>query len=233
MIKKENGDIDFQEWNVPTSWKQMNLRQYQDIQRLYSNKDEEGKPKVDIRDILAIAANKSRDEVNELPLVFLEALLEKLSFLQEQPTFGKPRNYVTIGGKTYSINTFERMKTGEYISLDNILKNDKYDYSSVLAVLCRRDGERYDSKFEAEKFDERRKMYEGMSVEELFPLVGFFLKLFALRNQHFLLYSLAEEELNRIQTSIDNSQEIGAFRRYSLNSQIKNLRKSLESNKII
>jgi len=233
MIKKENGDIDFQEWNVPTSWKQMNLRQYQDIQRLYSNKDEEGKPKVDIRDILAIAANKSRDEVNELPLVFLEALLEKLSFLQEQPTFGKPRNYVTIGGKTYSINTFERMKTGEYISLDNILKNDKYDYSSVLAVLCRRDGERYDSKFEAEKFDERRKMYEGMSVEELFPLVGFFLKLFTLRNQHFLLYSLAEEELNRIQTSIDNSQEIGAFRRYSLNSQIKNLRKSLESNKSI
>ena len=233
MIKKENGDIDFQEWNVPTSWKQMNLRQYQDIQRLYSNKDEEGKPKVDIRDVLAIAANKSRDEVNELPLVFLEALLEKLSFLQEQPTFGKPRNYVTIGGKTYSINTFERMKTGEYISLDNILKNDKYDFSSVLAVLCRRDGERYDSKFEAEKFDERRKMYEGMSVEELFPLVGFFLRLFTLRNQHSLLYSLAEEELNRIQTSIDNSQGIGAFRRYSLNSQIKNLRKSLESNKSI
>jgi hypothetical protein len=229
MIVDKDGNIDFQEWNVPTSWDELTLKMFQDIEKYYSDKDEG----FNIREVLHIFTNKSEDEINALPITFTNELMNKLIFLKDKPKDVKPSNFIEIDGERYGINVMEQLKTGEFVSIDTILKNDPHDYVSVFAVLCRKDGEIYDSKFEAEEFEKRVELMGKQPVMKMLPLIAFFLNLYVVRKTHSLLYSEVEEGLNHIQQSIDNSENLGVFKKLSLNLRMKKLRKLLKSNKSI
>lgn len=227
-MDKEN-IIDFGQWSIPTSWDDITLDMFSDIERYYSDNDKN----FDIREVLHILTGKSDDEINLLPAEFLEHILDKLSFIQKKRKDDEPKNEIIIDGEKYFINTMEKMKTGEYVAFDMALKNDSHDYSTFLAILCRKQGELYDSKYEAEIFEERKKMFGGISVTKVFPLVSFFLTLWLVRESCSQLYSLAQESLDLTQQSINSLPKAGVFRRHYLNSQMKKLRKSLESSKNI
>ena len=228
MGKLENKDIiDCGSFVVPTDWSEISLLQFQEINQYYSDKDK----RFDIREVIHILTNKTIDEVNSLPAEFLEVIMDKLSFVTTEPEQKEPTNKIEIDGETYQINFMEKLKTGEYVSVDNIIKSDRNDYASILAILCRKDGEIYDSKFEAELFEERKKLFEEQPVTKILPIVSFFLNLYILSVIPSQLYSEVEEELNHIQKSIKTSTEIGVFKKRSLNSQVKKLRKLLRSSK--
>lgn len=221
--------IDFGSWTVPTSWDELTLKQFQKIEKYYSDKDKD----FDIRDVLHIFTNKTEDEINELPIVFTNELMNKLMFLKDKPNDYEPSNFIEIDGVRYGINVMEKLKTGEFVAIDTILKNDPHDYISIFAVLCRKDGEIYDSKFEAEEFDKRVELMGKQPAIKMLPLIAFFINCYIVRKTHSLLYSEVEEGLNHIQLSINNSENLGVFKRLSLNSQMKKLRKLLKSNKSI
>lgn len=221
--------IDFGSWHCPTSWEEITLKQFQEIEKYYSNKDE----KFDVRNVLDIFTDHTRDEIDQLPINFTDKLLNELSFLKEQPKYGDASPKIEIDGEEYCINVMEKLKTGEYVAIDTILKSDPHDYISILAVLCRKNGEIYDSKFEAEVFEDRQKLFAKQSIMKIMPVISFFLSLYILRMTHSQLYSEVEEGLNLIQQNIDNSENLGVFKRHSLNSQMKKLRKLLKSNKSI
>ena len=221
--------IDFGSWTVPTSWEEITLKQFQEIEKYYSDKDKD----FDIREVLHIFTNKTEDEINELPIVFTNELMNKLMFLKDKPKDYEPSNFIEIDGVRYSINIMEKLKTGEFVAIDTILKSDPHDYISIFAVLCRKDGEIYDSKFEAEEFDKRVELMGKQPAIKMFPLIAFFFNLYIVRMTHSQLYSEVEEGLNLIQQNIDNSENLGVFKRLSLNSQMKKLRKLLKSNKSI
>ena len=221
--------IDFGSWTTPKSWDELTLKQFQEIEKYYSDKDK----KFDVREVLYIFTDHTRDEIDQLPINFTDKLLNELSFLKEQPKYGDASASIEIDGEKYSINVMEKLKTGEYVAIDTILKSDPHDYISILAVLCRKNGEIYDSKFEAELFEERQKLFAKQPIMKIMPLISFFLNLYILRMTHSQLYSEVEEGLNLIQQNIDNSENLGVFKRHSLNSQMKKLRKLLKSNKSI
>ena len=221
--------IDFGSWHCPKSWDELTLKQFQEIEKYYSGKDKN----FDVREVLYIFTDHTRDEIDQLPINFTDKLLNELSFLKEQPKYGDASASIEIDGEKYSINVMEKLKTGEYVAIDTILKSDPHDYISILAVLCRKNGEIYDSKFEAELFEERQKLFAKQPIMKIMPLISFFLSLYILRMTHSQLYSEVEEGLNLIQQNIDNSENLGVFKRRSLNSQMKKLRKLLKSNKSI
>ena len=221
--------IDFGSWHCPKSWDELTLKQFQEIEKYYSGKDKN----FDVREVLYIFTDHTRDEIDQLPINFTDKLLNELSFLKEQPKYGDASASIEIDGEKYSINVMEKLKTGEYVAIDTILKSDPHDYISILAVLCRKNGEIYDSKFEAELFEERQKLFAKQPIMKIMPLISFFLNLYILRMTHSQLYSEVEEGLNLIQQNIDNSENLGVFKRRSLNSQMKKLRKLLKSNKSI
>lgn len=221
--------IDFGKWTVPTKWDDVTLEMFQKIEKYYSSKDKD----FDVRDVLDIFTDHTRDEIDQLPINFTEKLMNELSFLKEQPNYGDASPKIEIDGEEYCINVMEKLKTGEYVAIDTILKSDPHDYISILAVLCRKNGEIYDSKFEAEVFEERQKLFAKQPIMKIMPLLSFFLSLFIVRMTHSQLYSEVEEGLNLIQQNIDNSENLGVFKRRSLNSQMKKLRKLLKSNKNI
>ena len=219
--------IDLGKWTVPTKWEDVTLEMFQKIEKYYSDKDKN----FDIREVLDIFTDHTRDEIDQLPINFTDKLLNELSFLKEQPKYGDASPKIKIDGEEYSINVMEKLKTGEYVAIDTILKSDPHDYISILAVLCRKSGEIYDSKFEAEVFEDRQKLFAKQPIMKIMPLISFFLRLYIVRMTHSQLYSEVEEGLNLIQQNIDNSENLGVFKRHSLNSQMKKLRKLLKSNK--
>ena len=221
--------IDLGKWTVPSKWEDVTLKMFQKIEKYYSDKDKD----FDVRDVLDIFTDHTRNEIDQLPINFTDKLLNELSFLKEQPKYGDASPKIEIDGEEYCINVMEKLKTGEYVAIDTILKSDPHDYISILAVLCRKNGEIYDSKFEAEVFEDRQKLFAKQSIIKIMPLISFFLNLYILRMTHSQLYSEVEEGLNLIQQNIDNSENLGAFKRRSLNSQMKKLRKLLKSNKSI
>lgn len=224
-MDNEKDIIDYGSWSVPVRWEDVTLKQYQEIEKYYSDKDK----KFDVREVLHIFTNHTQDEINALPVDFLEEIMTHLLFLQTLPEEKEPTNKIIINGEEYFINFMEKLKTGEYIAADMAMKNDKHDYASFLAILCRKKGEIYDSNYEAELFEERKKMFEEQPVINIMPILGFFLSLYAQLQIPSLLYTKVEEAINHIQQNIDNSDKIGAFRRYYMNLRMKRLRKSLKS----
>ena len=221
--------IDLGKWTVPNQWEDVTLKMVQKIEKYYSDKDKD----FDVREVLDIFTDHTRDEIDQLPINFTDKLLNELSFLKEQPKYGDASPKIEIDGEEYCINVMEKLKTGEYVAIDTILKSDPHDYISILAVLCRKNGEIYDSKFEAEVFEDRQKLFAKQSIIKIMPWISFLLNLYILRMTHSQLYSEVEEGLNLIQQNIDNSENLGVFKRRSLNSQMKKLRKLLKSNKSI
>lgn len=220
--------IDFGKWTVPTKWDDVTLEMFQKIEKYYSDKDKD----FDVREVLDIFTDHTREEIDQLPIDFTDKLLNEPFFLKEQPKYGDASPKIKIDGEEYCINVMEKLKTGEYVAIDTILKSDPHDYISILAVLCRKNGEIYDSKFEAEVFEERQKLFAKQPIMKIMPLISFF-SLYIVRKTHSQLYSEVEEGLNLIQQNIDNSENLGVFKRRSLNSQMKKLRKLLKSNKSI
>lgn len=228
----EEKDIikDFGKWNVPSKWDDVTLKIYQDIERYYADKEEK---KFDVRDVLHILTNRSIDEINELPSDFLDTILTHLLFLTEAPDVGEASNKIKIDGEEYIINVMEKLKLGEYVAVDNAIKADKSDYASILAILCRKQGEVYDSTFEAEIFEKRKEMFEKQPVTKILPLIGFFLNLYIISEKHSQLYSLVEEGINLTQQNIESLENLGVSKRLSLNWQMRKLKKSLKSIKRI
>ena len=222
---EEKDIINYGEISVPVSWNDITLKKFSEIERYYADKDRQ----FNVIDVLDILIDKDKDYIMSLPSEFLNIILQKLSFLQEKPEEREPSNKIVISGETYSVNTMEKLKTGEYVQVDTVLKSDKHNYAAILAILCRKQGEIYDSKFEAEVLEDRIKMFENVPVVEVLPIVSFFLNCYMMSATPSLLYSKVEEAINHIQQNIDSSEKIGASRRFFMNLQMRKLRKSLKS----
>lgn len=210
--KEENNNIDLGSWTCPVRWSDITLKQFQDIQRYYADKEK----KVDVRDIVHILCNKTRDEVNLLPTEFLEKILENLSFLSEEPVHQEPQSSIVIKGEKYVINIMEKLKAGEYIDTDTLIKQDKYNYAALFAILCRKEGEIYNDDFIANTLDDRIKMFEEQPVTNIFPLVSFFMNCFLTLRRPFLLYSAVEEAINLTQKNIENSVNDGDISKFHM-----------------
>lgn len=222
--------IDYGSVTVPSSWKEITLKKYQDIERYYSDKDDKSFNTMDVLDILI---DKDRDFIMSLPSEFLEIILDKLSFLAIEPEVKEPSNKIIIDKVEYSIAFQNKLKTGEYVAVDTVLKSDPHNYAAILAILCRRDGEIYDTKFENEVLDDRIKLFENQPMIDIFPILSFFLSCYMALESLSLLYSKVDESLSLTQQLIDNSPRIGAFKKLSLKWQMKKLKKSLKSIKRI
>ena len=213
--------IDLGIWKTPKSWNEITLDQFQKM---------EGKS--DITDMIAALTDHTRDEVMQLPQEVMERLLSEMDFLLTPMEQQPPTNKIEIDGETYQINVMEKLKTGEYVAFDSIIKNDATNYAAILAVLCRKEGEIYDSKFEAEMFEKRENMFKNAPITKIIPTVNFFLNLWVLLKAPIQLHSEMEELINHTQANIQSLRKDGDLSALStalLMRKLKKLRKSIKN----
>ena len=220
--------IDLGSWKTPVSWSDVTLKQYQEISKYYSDKDKD----FDVRDVIHILCNKTVDEVNMLPMEFTERIMEKLLFLQEKPQIGDSTVDITVDGVKYHINIMEHLKTGEYLASDQILHSDPFNFAAILAILCRKDGEIYDSKFEAEVFPKRLEMFENIPMIDGMRVINFFIQRYITLRTPSLLSSHLMEAINLtrkdIETSVKNGEHTKLWQKLQM-IKLKKLEKSIKS----
>ena len=221
--------IDLGKWTTPKSWDELTLKQFQAIEKYYSDKDK----KFDVREVLELFTDHSRDEIDQLPIDFVDKLLNELTWLHETPTWGESTNHIEIDGEKYQVNVMEKLKTGEYIAVDTVLKSDKNNYAAIMAILCRKEGELFDSKFENEVLGDRIKMWEKVGVTKVMPIISFFFELWLASQKSTQLYSMVEEAINLTRKDIENSHKDGALSKRSMKSAMKKLKKLEKSIKSI
>lgn len=220
-LMEKNNIINLGEWNVPTSWDGVTLGQ---LVRLSKNSG-------GIVGVLSVLTGHSEDEVRALPIQFLEEMAGMLSFLKEGLEC-KPSNSVEIGGEVYTVHTERQMKVGEYVACDMVAKADPSDIPSFLAILARKEGEEYDSRFENEVLEGRREFWENVPCAKGMSLVNFFLRLWAAYMTPSLLSSRLEEEISRMSRDISTSKKNGplsAIYTKWLNARLRRLRKSIKN----
>ena len=221
---------DFGEWKVPSSWDELTLGKFQELERLYDGDEER---KFDVRDVLDLMTDRTKDDINELPIEFTDSLLRKMYWLHEQPDFGKPSNKVIIDGVQYTVHNENEMKFGEYVALDTALKGDKHNYAAMLAILCRKDGEIFDAKFENEILPSRIEFWKNVSVMKVMPIVSFFLELSSMSLQVSQLSLEIQEGINHILKHIETSKQNGVFSALYTKWQMRKLKKLQKSIKNI
>ena len=223
--KKENSNIDLGKWSLPTRWDEVTLGQFAELEKLYKGEASKG---VDAVDLISIMSGRTKDEVMELPVDFMETMAIHLVFLETQPEIEKPLNSIEIDGDTYIINVKEKLKFGEYVDFDQLVKSDPCDYPSMLAILCRKEGEAYDSDFIANEFQKRVDMFAKQPITKILPLIAFFLELSTTYMGLLSNYSMTKEALNQEVQNLENSVvHMGGkgLRMYLLMKKFKKLKK--------
>lgn len=219
--------MDFGKITIPTKWSEVTLKQFQELMKVYNQEDK------DILDILSIFTQKSKKELRQMPSEFIETMLVHLQFMNTKLEV-EPSSQIDIDGKIYRINYTEKLKFGEFVDVETLIKEDKYNWAAILAMLCRLEGEIYDDDFIADQLDERIKMYESLPIDRALQLINFFLKL-KLRYITYSLRSLtlkeAREAAESLVQSIRDSLKDGAGTR--LNSiyakiELRKLEKQLK-----
>ena len=221
--------IDFGKWTTPKSWDELTLKQFQAIEEYYSDKDK----KFDVREVLELFTDHSKEEISQLPIDFVDKLLNELTWLHESPKWGEPTNKIELDGEKYQVNVQEKLKTGEYIAVDTVLKSDKHNYAAIMAILCRKEGELFDSKFENEVLGDRIQMWENAPVTKIMPIISFFFELWLVSQKNTQLYSMVEEAINLTRKDIESSHKDGGLSKRSMKSAMKKLKKLEKSIKSI
>lgn len=234
---------DFGEITVPEKWEDVTLGVFEDYMRTVAALEGDEMP--DAITIAAVFTGRTREEVGQWPIEFVDNVMARLTFIEEVPAY-EARNYIDTADGRYLVNFHDRMNAKEFVDVDTVLKSDMYSYSSLLAILCRRRSgikhdnltgqswdvsEPYTDEFANEYFDGRREWFSKRPVTEVLPLIAFFLVRFELYRT-LSLSSLEEyrDAVGRYADSIESSERFTAlplFSRKVWGIRLKRLRKRL------
>lgn len=256
--KKMETVIDFGDIKVPTKWEEVTLQMLSDYLTLSHKKEEElKKDKLEAKknkqeapnekdekytltdkDILKIFTNFDISKYDILPVELYESIMSNFAFLIEDMPVMKPSKELYYNDIHFVINDMESLKVKEYEDADMVLRNNPYDYPSLLAILCRECkgkktdhitgqtyliNEDYDTEFANHIFDARRSMFAKMPMTKVMPLISFFLLKGLESNGHFQnsISTIALQLKEAVQNMLDSLNNMGSRKWLFLPQMIK------------
>ena len=212
-MSKRNKEVimNFGEWKIADKWEDVSLRQFTELMKLNDNGIK------DVRDVIAILSDHTKDEINLLPIDFIESMMARLTFLNKAPEVNNS-NEIEIDGEVYFVNVMEKLKTGEFIDVNSAIQSDSLNYAAFLAILCRKKGELYNDDFVANHLDERIEMYNNQPITKILPVIGFFLNLWRISKAPSQAYMTeTQQTANQLLTETENTwKNLGFRKRYSI-----------------
>ena len=196
--------IQLGKYKVAEKWEDVTLLQWQNYVRNASSKEDNS---VDIISTLETFSDIPRSVINQMPTDLFESVIGRLKWIKETPD-QTPSQSVEINGETYMINVMEKLKVKEYLDLNTVIENDKFNYSMIFAILCRKQGEEYDEEFIADKLPDRLEMFENLDCVRAMKLIGFFLTCwtaYETRSRNSLVVQAIKEDAQKLAKNIRNS----------------------------
>ena len=202
--------INLGQYHVAEKWEDVTLLQWQNYVRNASSKEDNS---VDIISTLETFSDIPRNIINQMPTDLFESVIERLKWIKDTPD-QTPSQSVEINGEKYIINVMEKLKVKEYLDINTVIENDKFNYSMIFAILCRKQGEEYDEEFIADKLPYRLEMFEQMNCVDGMKLIAFFLTCWVeleTRSRNSLVVQALKADAIELVKSIRNLLKPGVF----------------------
>lgn len=216
--------IQLGKYKVAEKWEDVTLLQWQNYVRNASSKEDNS---VDIISTLETFSDIPRSVINQMPTDLFESVIGRLKWIKETPD-QTPSQSVEISGETYTINVMEKLKVKEYLDLNTVIENDKFNYAMIFSILCRKQGEEYDEEFIADKLPDRLEMFEQMNCVDGMKLIAFFLTCWVeleTRSRNSLVVQAIKADAQKLVKSIRSSLKPMDYITPSRVRQILTLRK--------
>lgn len=212
-------------YNVPESWDDVTLGQYEKWFDYVAD------TKMKEVELVSFISTIPFDLLSTLSLSFYTDVLNMVSFAFAGNDF-KPSNKIVIDNDVYSVSVKDELTLAQYVDVEATFEEEDNDsrLSEILAIVCLKKGEKYDSKI----LKERKKLFQDLKMNEVFPLLAFFL---LLRKNLLIIttfYSKVVEQANQFASLIRTSAENGVgtrllpkLQRMKYRSLMKSLHKQL------
>lgn len=149
--------------NVPSSWNDITLEEYE---KLYLLKPE---TKLEYIQYVADICKIDTKLLINSPTQLFDIVSNAIQFIFDNDF--EPVNKVVVDETEYFISFSDKLTLGEWVDIDSIIESDsETKLSEMLAVLCRPIGEKYNP-----DLTERKKLFQSLSCDKALPLIGFFL----------------------------------------------------------
>lgn len=265
--KKMETAYDFGSITVPTKWDEVTLQMLSDYLALSKEKEDalekdkaqaerdktempnekDEKYNITDKDLLKCFTDFDMDKYDVLPVELYNSIMSNFSFVLEDMPQWKPSNHLSYNGMEFVVNDKETLKVLEWDDCESILRNNIYDYPSLLAVLCRKVtgtktdnvtglswevNEVYDYEFANKIFDARREMFAKIPITKAMPLIGFFLTkgLISTSLSQNSLTTIGHQLLNLVENLEDSARHMVFKKPYMIVRMIKlwKLKKSIK-----
>jgi hypothetical protein len=210
-------------------------------------KEDDEKYTLTDKDLLEVFTDFDISKYDILPVELYNSIMGNFAFVLKQMEY-KPSKELQWNNQNFIINDMEALKVKEYEDSEMVIRNDPFDYPSLLAILCRlRNGKKtdnatglswyvnedYTTEFANKVFDARREMFRTMPVTKAMPLIAFFL----MKSLEYTaaspnsLRTLARQLDELVVTTLDSVKNMGLRRWLYLPQTIKlkRLKKSIDS----
>lgn len=162
--------------NLPNSWHDVKLYQFKELRAL---KDSGGFFNIQL-ETLAILADVSTDEIEELTLEEIAELFKSVKWVLNEPKKGL-FNELSIDGQTYHLQPFKKLTLDEFIDLEYFLSNDYLVHiSHIVSVFWRRTrlDEWENVHFEPYIFSpfERHEQFDDVEITKVYGILNEYLK---------------------------------------------------------
>ena len=162
--------------NLPNSWHNVKLYQFKELRAL---KDAGGFFNIQL-ETLAILADVSTDEIEELTLEEISDLFRSVKWVLHEPKKGL-FNELSIDGQTYHLQPFKKLTLDEFIDLEYFLQNDYLVHiSHIVSVFWRRiDRDKWQNvEFEQYIFSpfDRHELFDDVEITKVYGILNEYLK---------------------------------------------------------
>ena len=162
--------------NLPNSWHDVKLYQFKELRAL---KDAGGFFNIQL-ETLAILADVSTDEIEELTLEEIADLFKSVKWVLHEPKKGVS-NELSIDGETYHLQPFKKLTLDEFIDLEYFVQNDYLVHiSHIVCVFWRRiDRDKWQNvEFEPYIFSpfDRHELFDDVEITKVYGILNEYLK---------------------------------------------------------
>ena len=162
--------------NLPNSWHDVKLYQFKELRAL---KESSGFFNTQL-ETLAILADVSTDEIEELTLEEIATLFKSVKWVLHEPKKGVS-NELSIDKDTYHLQPFKKLTLDEFIDLEYFLQNDYLVHiSHIVSVFWRRiDRDKWQNvQFEPYIFSpfDRHELFDDVEITKVYGILNEYLK---------------------------------------------------------
>jgi hypothetical protein len=162
--------------NLPSSWHEVKLYQFKELRAL---KEAGGFFNIQL-ETLAILADVSTDEIEELTLEEIGELFKSVKWVLNEPKKGLS-NELFLGGYFYTLQPFKKLTLDEFIDLEYFLQNDYLVHiSHIVSVFWRRSTlDQWENvHFEPYIFSpfERHDLFDDVEITKVYGILNEYLK---------------------------------------------------------